>query len=218
MRRDDERASGNPDRARALAQYAEAAPGYDRHMRRLARIQRAAIARLDVPVGGVVVDVACGTGLTFEGLLTRVGAGGRVVGIELSPDMLARARERVERRGWENVVLIEAAVEEARLEVPADAALFSFTHDVLQSPAAVTNVVSLLRPGAGVAACGGKLAGRWQPLTNAVVRRMARPYMTTLRGLDRPWRELERHTDGMESRAYALGGAYVAWGRIVNAT
>lgn len=190
-------------------------------MRQLARIQRAAIARLDVPVGGVVVvvvDVACGTGLTFEGLLARVGPGGRVVGIELSPAMLARARERVERRGWENVVLMEAAAEEVRLEVRADAALFSFTHDVLQSSAAVANVVSLLRPGAGVAACGGKLAGRWQPLTNAVVRRMARPYMTTLRGLDRPWRELERHTDGMESRSYALGGAYVAWGRIVHAT
>lgn len=213
MRRDDDCAWGDPDRALALAQYEAAAPGYDRHMRGLARVQRAGIARLDVPVGGVVVDVACGTGLTFEGLLAKVGPGGRVVGIELSPDMLARARARVERRGWENVTLVEGAAEDARLGAVADAALFSFAHDVLQSPAAVANVVSLLRPGASVAACGGKLAGRWQPLTNAVVRRMARPYMTTLRGLDRPWRELERHTDGMQSRALALGGAYVAWGR-----
>jgi len=205
---------GDPDRERALAQYAAAAPGYDRHMRRLARVQQAAIARLDVPVGGVVLDVACGTGLAFEALLEKVGHHGRIVGIELSPDMLDQARERVQANHWANVTLIEAAAEDATLDVVADGALFSFTHDVLQSSAGVTNIVSLRRSGAGVAACGGKLAGRWQPLTNAVVRRMARPYMTTLRGLDRPWRELERYTEELQVRSLAFGGAYVAWGRI----
>lgn len=47
---------------------------------------------------------------------------------------------------------------------------------------------------------------------------MARPYMTTLDGLDRPWRELERYTDRMYTRPLAFGGAYVAAGRIVRRT
>ena len=43
------------------------------------------------------------------------------------------------------------AVEEAEIEAAADAALFSFTHDVLQSPGAIANVVRHLRPGGRVA-------------------------------------------------------------------
>ena len=41
----------------------------------------------------------------------------------------------------------------------ADAALFCAVHDVLQSPAALANVFDHLRPGAWVAAGGGKYAG-----------------------------------------------------------
>lgn len=183
-------------------------------MRRLARWQRMAVERLVLQPGQTVLDVACGTGLNFGLLEAGVGAGGRIVGIDLSPDMLAQARQRVAEAGWSNVTVIEAPVEEADIAVTADAALFSFTHDVLQSPAAVANVVSHLRPGARVASVGAKLAGRWSPVVNLFVRRAARPYMTTLRGLDRPWRELERYTGEMDLKSLALGGAYVSWGAI----
>lgn len=203
-----------PDRAQALAQYATLAAGYDRHMRRLARLQQAAVRRLDLARGDLVLDIACGTGLTLGALVEGVGPTGRVVGIDQSPEMLERAAERVLAHRWENVTLLRVAVQDAEFEGVADAALFAFAHDVLQDPAAVARVVSLLRPGASVSCSGAKLAGPRQPLTNAVVRRMARPYMTTFRGLDRPWRELERHTSGMHVRPRALGGAYVAWGRI----
>lgn len=204
----------DPDRARALAQYAALAPGYDRHMRRLARLQRAAVRRLEIAPGDVVLDVACGTGLTLGPLAERVGPAGRVVGLDQSPEMLERARERVAAHGWRNVTLVRTAAQDAELDGVADGALFAFAHDVLVDPVAVERIVALLRPGASVACVGAKLAGRAQPLTNAVVRRAARPYMTTFRGLQRPWSDLERHTDGMHHRPRALGGAYVAWGRI----
>jgi hypothetical protein len=100
----------------------------------------------------------------------------------------------------------------------APAALFSFTHDVLQSPRAVANVVSHLRPGARVACVGAKLAGRWNLPVNFFVRQVARPFMTTFSGLDRPWRELERYTGKMPHDSLVLGGAYVAWGTIAQST
>ena len=203
-----------PDRLEALDQYRRAAPGYDRHMRRFARWQRLAVERLELRPGETVIDVACGTGLTFPSLQSAVTRSGRIVGVDLSPEMLAQARERVAAEGWENVTLVEAAVEDAELPFVADAALFSFTHDVLQSPEAVRNVVSSLSPGARVACVGAKLAGGWSPVVNFFVRRAARPYMTTFEGLDRPWRELERHIGEMRHRSLALGGAYVAWGAI----
>lgn len=203
-----------PDRAAALRQYRRAAAGYDRHMRIFARWQRMAVERLALRTADTVIDVACGTGLNFPLLESAIGGSGRIVGIDLSGEMLAQARQRVAASGWQNVTLLESAVEEAELDVRADAALFSFTHDVLQSPAAVANVITHLRPAARVASVGPKLAGRRNVPVNFFVRRAARPYVTTFQGLDRPWRELERHVGEMKHRPLAVGGAYVAWGTV----
>jgi SAM-dependent methyltransferase len=207
-------ASGGPDAAAARRQYERAAPGYDRHMRLLARWQRLAVERLQLRPGQSVVDVACGTGLNFPRLLAGVGPEGRVIGIDLSPEMLAQARQRVASQGWSNFTVIESSVEEAEIPVRADAALFSFTHDVLQSPAAVANVVAHLKPGAHVACVGPKLVGRWGFPVNFAVRRVARPYITTLRGLDAPWRELEQYSEELRIKQLALGGAYLGWGHV----
>jgi ubiquinone/menaquinone biosynthesis C-methylase UbiE len=160
--------------------------------------------------------VACGTGLNFPALQERIGASGEIVGIDLSSDMIAGARDRAAASGWENVTLLEAAVEDARIHATADAALFSFAHDVLQSPDAVANVVAHLQPGARLACVGAKYAKGWNPVVNFFVRRSARPYVTTFGGLDRPWRELERYAGEMQSEPLALGGAYVAWGQVAS--
>ena len=205
-----EEAPKGPDRAAAMEQYHRAAPGYDRHMRRFARWQRMAVDRLAPAPGDTVIDVACGTGLNFPALQEAIGSMGRIVGIDLSGEMLAHARRRADAGGWRNVMLIEAAVEAAEFEVTADAALFSFTHDVLQSPTAVGNVVDHLREGARVASAGAKLSGN--VVVDFFVRRAARDYVTTFSGLDRPWRELERRVGEMEHRPLALGGAYVTSG------
>jgi ubiquinone/menaquinone biosynthesis C-methylase UbiE len=216
MPEDEQTADTGPDQAAALEQYRQAAPRYDRHMRRFARWQRLAIERLRLRSGETVIDAACGTGLTFLLLEAAVGPTGRIVGIELSSEMVSQARERVAAHDWKNVSLIEAPVEKAAIDAVGDAALFSFTHDVLQSPVAVANVVAHLKPGARVASVGAKLAGGWSPLVNFFVRCSAKPYMTTFHGLDRPWRELERYVHEFDVKSLALGGAYVASARVTD--
>ena len=47
----------------------------------------------------------------------------------------------------------------AQIALTADAALFCAVHDIMQSPAALANVMTKLRPGAWVAAAGGWLRG-----------------------------------------------------------
>jgi ubiquinone/menaquinone biosynthesis C-methylase UbiE len=39
--------------------------------------------------GSVVLDMGCGTGLNFVGLEEAIGPRGRLIGIDLSSDMLA---------------------------------------------------------------------------------------------------------------------------------
>jgi ubiquinone/menaquinone biosynthesis C-methylase UbiE len=164
--------------------------------------------------GDRVIDVACGTGANFRYLVERIGPEGHVIGVDLSPDMLEIARTRVQRHQWKNIALVEAPVEEAELPVQLDAALFSLTHDVLQSKPAVENIMRHLRPGARVASFGAKQPhGLGRPLA-VVVRRIAGRYVTTFEGLDRPWRLLETQVPDLAVREVVLGCAYLAWGNL----
>ena len=202
-----------PDARRAIERYRTHAEGYDASAARTMRLRLRTIAALRLRRGDSVLDVACGTGLSFPRLVAAVGREGRVAGVELSPDMARRARERIARAGWVNVTLIEAAAEDAALIGPFDALLFNFTHDVLQSPAALVHLFAVAAPGARVAASGSKLLPRWLEPANVLVRRINAPYLTTFAGLRRPWQQLAEYVPDLDVRAALWGAGYVAHGR-----
>ena len=111
-----------PDRSAALAHYRALANGYDASCRPIERLRVAAIDALELQPGETVYDVACGTGAVLAELAQRVGASGRVVGIEQSPEMAGRAAARFAAGVLPpNVELLVAPVEEARPAAPADA-------------------------------------------------------------------------------------------------
>ena len=203
-----------PDPQLAIARYRAHAPGYDASAVRTMALRRRTVAKLELRPGETVLDVACGTGLSFPLLREGVGETGRVVGVELSPDMLALARERCVREGWRNVTLIESAMETADLQGPVDAILFNFTHDVLRSARALERILAAARPGTRVAVAGMKLAPWWLAPLNAVVRAQARPYMTTFEGLARPWDLLEAYLEGFERETVLFGTGYIGWGAV----
>jgi ubiquinone/menaquinone biosynthesis C-methylase UbiE len=162
--------------------------------------------------GETVIDVACGTGLTFALIEDLIGPDGRVIGIDLSPEMLSQARERVAANGWRNVTLIESAIEDAAIPEVADAAVFVLTHDVLRSPEALGNVLAHVRPGGRIATAGGKRAPTWALPANLYLRYAMRRYTTTMEGFDRPWRILAALVPDLRVEQLLLGGAYVASG------
>jgi ubiquinone/menaquinone biosynthesis C-methylase UbiE len=206
----------SPDREAALAMYRQRAGVYDLELALFEPIRRQAVALLGLKRGSVVLDVACGTGLSFSLLEQAIGPRGRIVGIEQSPEMIASARERCQEHHWKNVTLIDAPAETAALAVRADAALFHFTHDVLQQPAAVANIVRHLRPGARVVACGLKWAGPWTWPANLFVLPAALHSVTTLTGLRRPWQPLEPWLEDLDVRSMMLGAVYLASGRLAS--
>ena len=203
-----------PDRSAALAQYRGRAGVYDLELALFEPIRRRAIALLALRRGEAVLDVGCGTGLSFELLERGVGGGGRIVGIEQSPEMIAHARQRVRQHRWRNVSLLGAPVEEAAIRVRADAALFHFTHDILQRPEAVANVLRHLRPGARVVATGLKWAERWRWPTNLIVLPAALRSVTSLEGLDAPWAALAAAMPDLQVKSILMGGVFIASGTL----
>ena len=193
--------------------YHEHAGSYEDDTAAFQPYRRAVVEALPLHSGQVVLDVGCGTGLCSGLLRDKVGPGGGVVGIEESAEMAAVAREHVACEGWENVTVVRAPAEDAEVGLTADAALFCAVHDILQSPDALRNVVTALRPGAWVAASGGKWAAPMMVALNSMVSMLHAPYVRSFSGFDRPWRHLEQLVEDVQVQEVAFGSGYVMTGR-----
>ncbi len=193
--------------------YGERARSYERDTEAFQPYRRAVVEALPLRSGQVVLDVGCGTGLCCGLLRDKVGPAGGVVGIEESPEMAAVAREHIACEGWDNVTVLQARAEDAEIGLTADAALFCAVHDILQSPDALRNVLTRLRPGAWVAAGGGKWAAPMMVALNSMVGMLHAPYVRDFSGFDRPWRHLERLVEDVRVEELAFGSGYVMTGR-----
>jgi demethylmenaquinone methyltransferase/2-methoxy-6-polyprenyl-1,4-benzoquinol methylase len=159
-----------------------------------------------------VLDVGCGTGLCIPSLRDKVGPTGTIVGIDASEQMLRLAHEKVTARGWGNVRLVQASAEHAPIDGLADAALFCAVHDVLQSRTALTRVFQHLRPGAVVAAGGGKWPGPLLRPLRGLVTAMHAPFVADFTGFDKPWRLLTEFVPDLRVHELAMGAGFLALG------
>ncbi len=199
------------DKQHTIEKYRRHATTYDRRTARGNAIRRKAIARLNLRPADVVLDVACGTGINFSLIEQAIGKDGHLIGIEVSSDMLGKAQKLIDTHGWQNVTLIQSSAEHAKIPCKADAVLFSFAHDVLQSPRALENVFRHVKAEGRVAATGTKWAPWWAIPFNLYIWYIVRQYVTTFEGYRNPWAKLARFGPDLQLEASGLG-AYVAWG------
>jgi SAM-dependent methyltransferase len=114
----------------------------------------AALARLvkfaDLPADCLLLDAGCGPGLVSAAFLE---AGHRVVGVDLSTEMIARAHRRCIGFG-ERACFKQLSLFDASLTGPFDAAVSRFVlHHTPDPSAFVQRQVELLRPGGLLVLC-----------------------------------------------------------------
>src|SRR5512145_1490035 len=84
--------------------YAELAPLYDKVFGKIFynRLEQV-IENLDIPPGAKVLEVGAGTGTSFPAYPSHC----QITGVDLAPDMLARARQKIQENSWSHINVLE---------------------------------------------------------------------------------------------------------------
>ncbi len=72
----------------------------------IVRYRRLVIEALAPQLGDTIIEIGCGTGMNFPLLEEKIGAEGKIIGVDISEAMLGRAKRRIAGAGWQNVELI----------------------------------------------------------------------------------------------------------------
>jgi demethylmenaquinone methyltransferase/2-methoxy-6-polyprenyl-1,4-benzoquinol methylase len=120
-------------------------PGYPERAQR-----RRAVQALGLRAGDSVVDIACGTGLNFPLIEEVIGPEGRILGVDLTDAMLARARDRIAANGWSNISLVQA--DAADFDFPAEVDAILSTYALTQVP----ECAEVIAHGAATLSGGGR--------------------------------------------------------------
>jgi ubiquinone/menaquinone biosynthesis C-methylase UbiE len=179
----------------------------------LPRFRRLAVDQLRLRPGGSALDLSCGTGANFPLLVARIGAAGKLVGLDYTPAMLAQARRLVEEQGWENVELVEADTTSFELDEQFDGVLWTLAASVVPGwELALERAVAHLKPGGRLVIADARFSDRWY----------ARPFnwVSDLLGAGaaadlgrRPWQLLPRYLEGTGYEELFMGFLYIAWGQ-----
>jgi len=186
----------------------------------LGRLRGRAADALALEPGDTVVEMGCGTGANVPHLRERVGPEGRVVGVDFTQGMLARARDRIEREGWANVHFVRADATEVAFREEVDAVLATFVVGMLADPgAAVDRWADLLAPGGRIALLDAAQSTRWYrwPVNRAFRGLVVASSPTGMDGYERaPWAVLDHRVDAarraLRARADATTHAEQALG------
>ena len=103
----------------------------------------------DLQSGEIVLDLGSGAGLDAMIAAPLVGAKGNIVGVDLTPSMVARAQKNASAAGVDNAVFLEGDIEQLPIEDSSiDVVISNCTINLVPNKArAYAEIARVLRPG-----------------------------------------------------------------------
>ena len=176
--------------------------------------RKAAIRALNLRRGDTVVEIGCGTGLNFSGLIDRIGPEGKLIGVDLTPEMLHGAANRVRRNSWSNVELISQDAAAYLFPERLDGILSTFALTLIpEYDQIVRNGVAALGPGKRFVILDFKEPEHWPSWLIQFFVTITRPFGVSLDLTTRhPWESLTRYAASVEFRTLYFGAVYLCVG------
>ncbi len=165
-------------RSRNQARYDFLAPAYAALLRaasmgRISRLYQAAAEALDVAPDATVLELGCGPATVTPHLLERLGPAGRIIGVDVSGEMIARAKQTAAERGWERVEYVQCDALEYTPPRPVDAVVFCLSLSAMpQIGRCLDRALAMLEPRGQVVVVDSMPLPR-RPIQNFVMRRKA---------------------------------------------
>jgi demethylmenaquinone methyltransferase/2-methoxy-6-polyprenyl-1,4-benzoquinol methylase len=178
------------------------------------RYRREGVEALRLHRGDTVVELGCGTGHNLPLLREAVGAEGRVVGVDLTAEMLAEARRRVEGGGWQNVELVHSDAAAFAWPPRVDGVLSTYALTLVpELDEVLRGAAAALGPGKRMVIVDFKAPEGWPRWAVRAAVALVRPFGGTLGAAKRhPWESMRGHFGSVEVREHYLGTTYVAIG------
>ncbi len=181
---------------------------------RINAYRKEAIQALSLQPGSTVLELGCGTGLNFPFLQEAVGEAGKIIGVDLTPAMLAQAKARIQKHGWNNVQLVQADASQFELPQGVDGILSTFALSLMPA------YEEIIRKSAQALTSGGRLVildlklttgalSFLNPLGVLITKPFAGSYEA---GLRKPWEEMRKHLANVLVKEHYFGFVYVASG------
>jgi demethylmenaquinone methyltransferase/2-methoxy-6-polyprenyl-1,4-benzoquinol methylase len=170
-----------------------------------------AVRELNLNRGDTVIDIGCGTGLCFPYLQKRVGPEGKIIGVDLSGDMLDRARKRVQKNGWSNVELVKRDAAEFVFPEGVSGIISVFVMRSIEEYDAVTRRgAKALSPGGRFVILDLKLPENSPDWLNRLFVQFAKPFGVTMELAERRlWEPAEKCLVNTRLAEIYLGFAYI---------
>jgi demethylmenaquinone methyltransferase/2-methoxy-6-polyprenyl-1,4-benzoquinol methylase len=176
--------------------------------------RKKAVAALELNPGDTVVELGCGTGLNFPLLQRAVGPQGKIIGVDLTREMLSEANKRVKQHGWNNVRLVQADAAAYDFPQGIGGVLSTFALTLVpEYDAVIQRAAAALEPGKRCVVLDLK-----QPLQMPLWLVRLAVALTTPFGVSldlagrHPWESMEQHLEKVDFKEYYLGFAYIAVG------
>ena len=204
------------DKKQARNLYNRIAGKYDRLLIGLCllginRQRRRLFDRMNIKAGDTVVDLCCGTGENLRYLVDAVGPGGKIIGVDLSPEMLRMARQKAQNAGWKNVELIEADIESWSIPKGIAAVISTFGLEMVPDyDGIVRRAATSLAPDGRLGLLGLKYPEGWPDWLLKIGISMAKPFGVSRDYFDfKPWEAVEQHLPVVDFQQLLFGGAYL---------